>query len=365
MSAIPFAPRGFAIEPRWLPSAKLRVSLLAGSLLAALIVGALLLLALGEDPVAVYRSMVDSSFGSSLAFSQTLVGAAPIVLTAASVSVAYRMRLFTIGQDGQLVAGAIAASGLALKLGGGTPRPLMIVLVLLAGIAGGIVWSAGPALARAYLGTNEVLTTLMMNFIALQLMAYLVIGSGSMWRDAANAATAQAAPIPTGAVLPPLFQQADVGILIAVGVVLALALLLRTTRWGYELRVTGDSVEAARYAGIGVARNIALVLLLSGALAGLAGGIQVASVTHALDPAGVDPGLGIGYTGIVVAALARLSLVWSIPVAILMAALLNAGPSLQLIGVPSSLVVVLQGVLLLCVAGSQFLLSYSVKRVAS
>lgn len=364
MSAVPLVPSGFAIEPRWLPSATLRVGLLAGSLLAAALVGALVLLALGEDPLAVYESMVDSSFGSPLAFSQTLVRSAPIVLTAAAVAVAYRMRLYSIGQDGQLIVGAIAASGVALQIGDGMPSAMLIAVVMLAGVVGGVLWAAVPALTRAYLGTNEVLTTLMLNFIAFQLMAYLVIGSSSMWRDVENAATAQAAPIPGGAVLPSIFESADAGIVIAITVVLVVAVLLRTTRWGYELRLTGDSVDAARYAGVGVARNIALVLLLSGGLAGLAGSIQVASVTQALDPQGVDPGLGIGYTGIVVAALARLSVVWCIPVAVLMAALLNAGPSLQLIGVPSSLVIVLQGVLLLCVAGSQFLLSYSVKRVA-
>ncbi len=106
-------------------------------------------------------------------------------------------------------------------------------------------------------------------------------------------------------------------------------------------------------------------MLLSGALCGLAGAVQVTSVTQALDPAGVDPGLGLGYTGIVVAALARFGLIASIPVAVLMAALLNAGPALQLIGIPSALVVVLQGTILLFVAASQFLLSYRLRRVGA
>ncbi|HEX5146597.1 MAG TPA: ABC transporter permease [Conexibacter sp.] len=354
--------RRLIVEPRALPSAAVRAGSAGASVLAALLVGAILLSALGNDPLATYRSMVDSSFGSPLAFSQTLTLAAPLILTAAAAAVVYRMRIYSIGQDGQLIAGAIAGSGIALVLGPGVPGLPTIVVVLLASVVGGLVWALIPALSRAYLGTNEVISTLMMNFIALGLMSYLVIGSMSQWRDKTNAAAAQAAAIPPQAGLPGFFEQADVGILIAIAVALLLAVAVRFTRWGFELRVIGDSIEAARYAGINVARHVVIVLCLSGALAGLAGGVQITSVTLSLDPAGVDPGLGLGYTGIVVAALARLGLIASIPVAVLMAALLNAGPALQLIGIPSSLVVVLQGTILLFVAASQFFLSYRVRR---
>ncbi|HEX4804934.1 MAG TPA: ABC transporter permease [Conexibacter sp.] len=361
-AAPPAVRRRLVVEPRALPSPAVRVGAVAGSVLAALLVGALVLLVLGEDPWATYRSMYDSSLGSSLVFSQTLVRAAPLVLTAAAAAVAYRMRVYTIGQDGQLIAGAIVSSGVALAIGPHLAGLPTVAVVLAIGVLGGALWALIPALARAYLSTNVVLSTLMMNFIALGLMNYLVVGSMSPWRDKANAAAAQAAPIPAQAGLPHLFQQADVGIVIAVAVALLLAAAVRLTRWGFELRVVGDSVEAARYAGIDVAKHVVGVVCLSGALCGLAGAIQVTSVTQALDPAGVDPGLGLGYTGIVVAALARLGLIASVPVAVLMAALLNAGPALQLIGVPSALVVVLQGTILLFVAASQFLLSYRVRR---
>ncbi len=361
----PVPRRRLIVEPRALPSPAVRAGAVVGSVLAALIVGALLLLALGKDPWATYQSMYDSSLGNALVFSQTLVRAAPLVLTAAASCVAYRMRIYTIGQDGQLVLGAIASSGIALAIGPHLPGVPTIAIVLVAGVIGGALWALIPALARAYMRTNEVLSTLMMNFIALGLMSYLVVGSNSPWRDKANAAAAQAAPIPAQGALPHLFQQADLGIVIAVAVALLLAAAVRLTRWGFELRVVGDSVEAARYAGIDVAKHVVGVVCLSGALCGLAGAIQVTSVTQALDPGGVDPGLGLGYTGIVVAALARLGLIASIPVAVLMAALLNAGPALQLIGIPSALVVVLQGTILLFVAASQFFLSYRLRRAAS
>ncbi len=352
--------RRVGIESRGVATRIVQLQILVVSVVGALLVGAVLIGASGHDPLQVYRSILDSGFGSSLAFSQTLVSTAPLVLTAAATVVVFRSRIYSIGMDGQLIAGAIAASGVALKLGGGAPAGVAIPLVLLAAVAGGVLWVLVPALARAFLGTNEVLSTLMLNFVAFQLMAYLVVGSASLWRDKTQPG-AQAATIPSNAALPHLFQQADVGILIAVGAALLTALYLAFSRRGFELRVIGDSVESARYAGMSIGRNVVFAFLLSGALCGLAGGIQVTSVTLALDPGGVNPGLGLGFTGIVIAALARWSIVASIPVALLMAALLNAGFTLQSIGIPSALVVVLQGTVLLLVVGGQFLLNYRIR----
>ena len=355
--------RRLAVEQRTTASFSVRLIATVFSVIGSLVVGAVLLLLLGEDPLSTYREMFESSFGNARVFSQTLVSAAPVILTAEAAAIAYRMRLYTIGQDGQLVLGAIATTGVALWIGPELPGLPMITIVLVAGALGGALWALVPALSRAYLGTNEVLSTLMMNFIAFGIMSYLILGSSSFWRDT-ESVTPIGATIPSQAVLPDIFERADAGIVIAVVVALLLAGAVRFTRWGFELRVVGDSVDAARYAGINVARHVAGVLCLSGALAGLAGAIQVTSVTQSLDPAGLNPGLGIGYTGIVVAALSRLSLVASIPVAIVMAGLLNAGPALQLIGIPSALVFVLQGTILLFVAASQFLLSYRVRRAA-
>ncbi|HEX5147327.1 MAG TPA: ABC transporter permease [Conexibacter sp.] len=353
--------RRIGIESRGLATRTVQLEILFVSVLGALLVGAVLIGASGHDPLQVYRSILDSGFGSSLAFSQTLVSTAPLVLTAAATVAVFRSRIYSIGMDGQLIAGAIAASGVALKLGDGAPAGVAVPLVLLAGVAGGMAWVLVPALARAYLGTNEVLSTLMMNFIAFQLMAYLVVGVASIWRDKTQPGLAQAATIPANAFMPHFFAQADVGILIAVGAALLTAAYLAYSRRGFELRVIGDSVQSARYAGMNIARNVVFAFLLSGALCGLAGAIQVTSVTQSLDPGGVNPGLGLGFTGIVIAALARWSIVASIPVALLMAALLNAGFTLQSIGIPSALVVVLQGTVLLLVVGGQFLLNYRIR----
>ncbi|MEA2330536.1 MAG: ral nucleoside transport system permease protein [Thermoleophilaceae bacterium] len=354
---------GITVEPRVRAPLALQALVSAGSVLGALLVAAALLAASGNAPLSVYESMVDSSFGTPLAFSQTLIQATPLILTSLAAAVAYRMRIWTIGADGQFLIGAVAASGIALKLGADAPALVVIVASLAAGALGGAAWAAIAGAGRGYLRTNEVISTLMLNFIALGFVSYLIFGSGSFWRDPTSATQPLGKPIATNAQLPGLFEFADIGILLAVGVAVLAWAALRWTRWAFELRVVGSAPRAARYAGIDVPRKILSVMCASGALAGVAGAIVVCNVTEALDPRGLDPGLGYGYTGIVVAALARLSVVGIVPVAILVAALLSAGPALELTGVPNAVVVVLQGLILLLVAAGQFFLVYRVRRV--
>jgi ABC-type uncharacterized transport system permease subunit len=356
-------PRRWTVEPRAIGSMGLRAGVLAVSLLGSALLGAVLLASTGFDPVEVYRETFHASFGSSQAFSQTLVQTTPIVLTAVAAAVAYRVRLYTIGADGQLLIGAVAASGLALKLGG-LPGPLLIVVAFAGGILAGALYAGVAGAGRAYLGVDEVISTLMLNFLAASLISYLIIDTPSLWRDPASGAQPTGALLPEKVALPRLFDQADVGILIAVCVALAMAAAMRFTRWGYEVRVIGDSPRAARYAGMNIARTSLGIFLLSGAIAGLAGAIQVTCVTQALDAGGLSPGLGYGYTGIVVAAIARLSFVAILPAGLLLAALLSAGPALEVGQVPQSVVLVLQGIVLLLVAGGQFLLDYRIRRTA-
>jgi simple sugar transport system permease protein len=320
-----------------------------------------LLLATGHDPVRVYRDVLTSNFGSWLAFSQTLIATTPLLLTALAAVVAHRMRIWTIGADGQLIVGAIFASGFALVLGQGAPAPVLVLGTMAAGVVGGALWAGIAGAVRAYLRTDEVIATLMLNFVAIKLMNYLVFGTGTIW-GTTSGPVPSGAPLPQGSRLPHLFDQADVGILVAVAVAVLVWLALRFTVWGFEVDLIGDSPRAARYAGVDVRAMILVVLVISGALAGLAGAIQVANVTQALEPKGIDPGLGLGYSGIVVAALARLNPLAVVPVALLMATLLNAGPSVELSGVPAEIVIVLQGLVLLLVAAGQFLLSYRIRR---
>ncbi len=200
----------------------------------------------------------------------------------------------------------------------------------------------------------------MLNFIALSFMNYLIFGSNSPWRDQAVSTFPQGRPIPEAGRLPEFFNRLDYGIFVAVALAIVAYVLIDKSRWGFEVRVVGDSANTARYAGITVPRKILGVFLLSGALAGLAGSLFVAGPVGALDPRSLD--LGLGFTGIIVAALARLNPLAIVPVAVLMGALNNAGPSLQSIGVPPETVTMLQGAILVFAVAGEFFIANRVRR---
>ncbi len=354
----------FRVEPRGLASLRVRLLVPVVSVLAALIVGAVFLAVTGNNPGEAYGKMLDAAFGSTRGLSETLISATPLILTGVAAAVAFRMLVWNIGAEGQLLAGAIVAAGVALALGDGMPAVLAVLAVLVAGALGGAVWAGIAAVPRVYLGTNEIITTLMLNFIALNLMNYLVLGSFSPWRDPESTQFPQGRPIPDAARLPEItgaLGRLDYGIVIAMALAVAAWFLIEKTRWGFEVRVVGDSPPTARYAGIGVPRKVLGVFLLSGAFAGLAGALLVAGVLGKMDPRSLD--LGLGFVGIIVAALARLNPVAVIPVAILMGALNNAGPALQSIQVPTATVVMLQGAILIFAVSGEFFIANRVSRL--
>lgn len=332
------------------------------SVLLAGVVGALFLVVTGFDPLAVYAAMLRASFASGFGVADTLVSATPLILTGLAAAVAFRYRLYNIGAEGQLYVGAIAASGAALALGE-VPGPVAVAVVVVAGAVGGAAWTLLPALARAWLGTSEIITTLLLNYVALFAMRYLIFGSSSFWRDPT------ATNFPQGRPLPEAAEFAEWGLTrvhLGLGVALVAAVgvwwLLARTRAGYDLAVYGDSPSAARYAGINVRGAIVGVLLLSGALAGLAGAGEVAGRAHQLDPQGLA--VGVGYTGIIVAALARYNPLAVPLVAVLLGAITNAGTALQSsadLRVPVAVSTMLQGAILLFVLAGELFLRYRVR----
>lgn len=342
------------VEPRGRPSLVARILFPLASVLGAGILGALLLLATGSDPVKAYLEVIRSSFGSDLAIVRTLLSATPLMLTAVAAAVAFRMKIWNIGGEGQLYLGAIGASGMAILVGDSLPPVATIVGSVAVGMLAGALWAGLAAVPRAYLRTDEVISTLMLNFVALYLMNYLIFGSASPWRDKERLSFPSGRFIPEGAWMPQFWLRLHAGFLLAVAVSILVWWVLRSSTWGFGLRVIGDSAPAARYAGFAVPRRILSVLVVSGAIAGLAGAVQVTGTTHSLQPNGLA--VGLGYTGIVVAAVARLNPLAIVPVAILIAGLTNAGSALQIIEVPSEIVVLMQGLALLLVAGSEFFL---------
>ncbi|HKH75510.1 MAG TPA: ABC transporter permease [Rubrobacteraceae bacterium] len=330
------------------------------SVAAALVLGAVFLVLAGFSPVVVYSEMFRAAFTSYYGITDSLAVAIPIILTGLAAAVAFRMRLYNIGAEGQLYVGAIFSTWAALAIAPGLPAPVAIVIVLATGALGGAVWILVPALARAYLGTSEIITTLLLNFVALYLMRYLIYGSASYWRDPASTNFPQGKPIPEEAYLPVFgLTRIHLGLAVALLAAALLWALLSRTRFGYDVRVVGDSESAAWYAGIPIARTVVVVMLISGALAGLAGAGEVAGIAHTLDPNGLA--VNFGYTGIIVAALARSNPLVVVPVAVLLGGLQNAGTALQSIpgggGVPVEVSFMMQGLILLCaLAGELFVL---------
>ena len=187
--------RRLIVEPRGLAPWWLKLLIPIGSVVAAMIIGAVFLAITGNDWVEVYQKMADAAFGSRRGFAETLVSATPLILSGVAAAIAFKMLVWNIGGEGQLIFGAILAAGVGIWLSDSTPQVIAIVAVVMAGAVGGAFWASLAAVPRVYLGTNEIITTLMLNFIALNLMQYLVLGSSSPWRDPEATQFPQGRPI--------------------------------------------------------------------------------------------------------------------------------------------------------------------------
>ncbi len=320
------------------------------SFFAALLLGAILLLSSGANPITTYVAMLRGAFGSTYSFSETLVKAIPLMLTGLGVAVAFKMRFWNIGAEGQFVWGGIAGTFVALFLSQYIPDPLLLPAVILGGTIAGAIWAGIPAVLKAYIGVDETLTSLMLNYVAILYAQYLFYGP---WRDPEGYGFPGTALFPEAAWLPRLLNRAHLGLVFAFIAALVLWFIFNRTRWGFELKIIGENKTAAEYLGIKIARNIVLALLLSGALSGLAGASEVAGLSRRLQ---TGFSMGYGYTAIIVAWMAQLKSIPVLFIAVLMAALLVGGDQVQLtMGLPSSVGLVLQGLILFpMLAGSLF-----------
>ena len=353
-------PISIAIEqrlqpPRWAP--------LTGvfAVVFALLVSAGILALVGGDPIRAYVHMFNASFGSVGVISDTLVKATPLLFTGLACALAFRMRLWNIGAEGQLLMGAWGASAVVLLplLPAGTPGFVLIPAMILVGFVCGALYGAIAGVLKAYANVNEIIVTLMLNYIALLWIQYWVFGP---WSDAGFQLSR---PFPPEAWLPrltdfsnivPGFAGLTVHLGLVIGIVTAVILwfLLDRSRWGYVIRLIGDSPAAARYAGIDFKRNVVLVFLVSGGIAGLAGMSEVAGVVHRIQDH-FSP--GYGFTAIIVAYLAKYHPIGVIVAAILFGALILAGREIQPSGVPA----MIQGIVLFSLIASEVLLRYRIR----
>lgn len=344
--------------PRWLP-----VATTIGAVVVALVISGLLIALIGGDPFAVGAHIVQSSLGNVGVLSDTLVKATPLIFTGLACALAFRMRLWNIGAEGQLYFGAWGASAVVLLpiVPAGSSPFVVVPLMLVAGVAAGALWGGVAGWLKARFNVNEIISTLMLNYIAILWVRYWVFGP---WSEGGFQLSRQ---FPREAWLPRLTDfsktfhdlaglTTHLGFIIGVICAFLVWFLLKRTRKGYEIRLIGDNPKAARYAGINIGRNVILVMLMSGGLAGLAGMVEVTGSVHRLQD-GISP--GYGFTGVIIAYLARFNPFGVVIAAILFGALILAGREIQPAGIPA----MIQGIVLFCVICSDILLRKRVRLV--
>ncbi len=345
--------------PAWYPFV---VSVSA--IIVALILGGIVIASAGGNPFLSYAHIARASFGDFGVLSDTIVKATPILLAALACSIAFRMKLWNIGAEGQFIMGAFGASAIVLApvLPAEASRWLFIPVMAVAGMAAGAIWGFIPGYLKAKFNVNEIISTLMMNYIAIAWVNFWIF---AVWSEGGF----QMSPrFPETAWLPRLSEYASsipffrgltthAGLFLGILAAIALWFIVYRSRWGYEIRLIGDNPHAAQYAGISITRNTIWVMMLSGALAGLGGMSEVSGVVHRLQTSPLAA--GYGFTGIIVAWLAKLNPLVIILVSVLFGALILAGREIQPAGIPK----MIQGIILVCLIASDFLLRYRVRLV--
>jgi general nucleoside transport system permease protein len=339
-----------------------------GSVVFAFVVGGILVAATGGNPFAAYSGLLCGGLGIScsqgenpaLQISNTIVFATPLVMTGIAVALPFRANLFNIGAEGQLLAGAMACTAIGIKFAE-WPAPILLPAVLIGGMVAGALWAGVAGVLKATVGAHEVVTTIMMNYIAQWLVRYLIIGGPLQLASG----TSKSSPIGAGARLATLLPQDNslifglpssvyrihTGLVIALVAAVVFAILLWRTTLGYEIRAVGQSQRAARYAGVSVPRTIIVTMLIAGAFSGLAGAVQIAGVDHNLTDKYFSDTTGFDAIAV---ALLGLGSAGGIILASLLFGGLHAGGSVMQAdaGISSNLVLILQALILFSIAAN-------------
>ena len=342
------------ISKRQEPSPLWRSALVfTGAVAAALALSMLLLTVRGISPLEGFKVLMLGAFGSSWALQDCLLKAIPLFLCSLGVAIAFRLKIWNIGAEGQFALGAIGATWMALSFGG-APKFVLLPLMILAACTAGGLWAMIPALFRQWLGANEIIVTLMLNYIGILLLDYLVYG---VWRDSSG--FPMTAAFSENAIVGKIgASSVHWGLAHCVALGMLCWLFFRYTRTGYEIKASGDNVQAARYSGMPYSFLVVLVMVLSGALAGWAGFLEVSATVHRLQPSIM---VGYGFTAIVVAWLARLNPAGIALTSFLLAGLRAGVENLQLdLQIPAAFGSILEGLILLTVLAGGFFLSYRI-----
>jgi simple sugar transport system permease protein len=323
----------------------------------ALAASAVIMALIGLNPFDVYAKMLAGSLKSAYRFHETVNKAIPLVLLSLGTTVAFRMKFWNIGGEGQFYLGAFGASLVAFAFPG-LPSYVLIPFMLTTAFAMGGAYALVPAFLKSRFQTSETLVTLMLNYIALKWISFLQYGP---WKDPEANGFPKIATFVDGAILPK-FLGIHSGWLIAVGLAIVMHFVLKKSKLGYEIDVLGESEATARYAGMSVARVTFVAILLSGGLCGVAGMVQASAIEHSLSD---QLSGGLGFTAVITTWLARLSPPMILVVSFLFAILLQGGAFLQTsLGMPATVADILQGIIIFFVLGSEFFVRYRFVPVA-
>ena len=319
-------------------------------LVSAFVTNGIIMLLCGYDPLEAYQAAVSGAFGNSRKFGETLVKSTPFLMTGLSVAMAFRCGIWNIGAEGQFLIGALAATWFGTKLANFFPETPWVAVPLCLGIAmlAGGIWGLIPAILKVTRGVNEVISTIMLNYVALHLVSMMLDG-GPL--QEATQRLPQSDRIVEWVFLPRFFppHRVHLGIIIAIGLAIILTFILFRTAFGYQLRAVGEGSAAAEAAGISIMHNTLRVFFISGALAGLGGAIELTALTRRLR---LNFSPGYGYTAIAVALLAKLNPLVTVAAALLFGALLNGSYGMQrMVGISNKTTFVMQATILLFVVG--------------
>lgn len=347
----------FTIERRPVPSGRtvLLVSVLA--VLAALVVAGIFFQAYGVSPIRAYHLIIRGALGSKLGLTETVRRTIPLLLCGVGLAIAFRALFWNIGAEGQLLVGAVAATGVALF--SGLPAGLLLPAMFIAGFLAGALWGLVPAALKARLGINDVITTLMMNYIAIYIVEWLIHGP---WKGSQMRGFAYTDKFPQAARLSLIPGTRIHWPTLVLGVVLAVVayILLSRTRQGFEIKVVGENPDAARFAGISQLKTTLLVMLISGGLAGLAGVGEMAGI-HGMLRSATHISMGYGYTAIIVAWLARRNPLAVIGTACFFGVLMAGGDVIKVsLRLPFQLINVFNGLIMFFLIGSEILMRYKI-----
>lgn len=320
----------------------------------SIVLAGIILIIFGLNPFNIFKEIIAGSVGTSLRIRQTLVKAIPLVIASMGIIVAFKMKFWNIGAEGQITMGALGASWVALNLSDSLPQPVMLLLMIIAAAVCGGIWAFIPAIFKAKMGTNETIFTLMMNYVAIKFVTYLQYGP---WMDPAANGFPRIAKFSENAILPSL-GGVHIGWILAIILTAFVYVFIRHTKTGYEVAVVGESLETARYAGMNISKVIIISMLISGGLCGIVGMVQASAIEKTL-VAGIAN--NYGFTAIITAWLAKLNPISTLVVCVVFAMLIQGGEYIQIaLGVPSSVSDIVQGLVLFFVLGSEFFMRYRV-----